>query len=128
MPTNIDKFNAEVEKFTATLVPEQIRFFQRRIVLELLTRIVEGTPVATGLARANWQVTIGEVSEELFEVRGPSEVISAGMQAVSDIPPFSIVYITNNVPYIVFLERGHSKQAPKGMVEVSVGELLGLFS
>ena len=128
MPTNIDKFNAEVEKFTATLVPEQIRLFQRRIVLELLTRIVEKTPVDTGLARSNWQVTISEVSEELFEVRGPSEVISAGMQAVSDIPPFSIVYITNNVPYIVFLERGHSKQAPKGMVEVSAGELLGLFS
>jgi len=128
LPTNIDKFNAEVEKFTATLVPEQIRLFQRRIVLELLTRIVEKTPVDTGLARSNWQVTISEVSEELFEVRGPSEVISAGMQAVSDIPPFSIVYITNNVPYIVFLERGHSKQAPKGMVEVSAGELLGLFS
>lgn len=33
------------------------------------------------------------------------------------------IYISNNLPYIVALEFGHSKQAPNGMVGVATANL-----
>jgi hypothetical protein len=34
-----------------------------------------------------------------------------------------VVYITNNVDYIIKLEEGHSQRAPSGMVSVTLAEM-----
>ena len=65
---------------------------------DLYDRIQVRTPVDTGAARAGW--SIGWRGHE------------GNRHAV----------ISNSVPYIVYLEFGWSKQAPKGMVRISLAE------
>jgi hypothetical protein len=129
---NLDQFNREVEDFAKRVVPQRISEFYRKIVLEALKRVVMKTPVDTGRARGNWQVSIDAPIDEAVERldSGGEATIIDGMAvataaAVQRIP--GITYISNNLPYIVRLEYGWSDQAPKGMVRTTINELKTMF-
>lgn len=106
-----------------------VRNVQAKIGLDLLTGIVLGTPVNTGRAAGNWQVTIGAPAEGTTEKTDPgrSATIADGSTVIGSAPAFTNVYITNNLPYIQALERGHSLQAPQGMVQINVDRVVGVF-
>jgi hypothetical protein len=77
-----------------------------------------------GNARGNWHCTIG--SPFVGEDR-----TSTVEKIQSTIPrrAGSVVYLTNNVPYIGALEYDfHSRQAPAGMVRVSVALFEGALN
>ena len=96
----------------------------RAATSEVFSNIIQMTPVDTGRARGNWQCTIGS------PFMGEDDSGSV-MKANSVIPrrAGSVVYLTNNVPYIGKLEYdGHSRQAPAGMVRVSVALFEGLLN
>ena len=93
----------------------------RAATSEVFSNIIQMTPVDTGRARGNWQCTIGSP----FVGQDDSGNV---MKAQSVIPRHagSVVYLTNNVPYIGRLEYdAHSRQAPNGMVRVSVALFVG---
>lgn len=121
----------------------EVDLFVRRVVLEMATRIIVRSPVDTGRFRANWRV--------YSEVRGPILPVSAAVgaeaartgdfkSAVAKVDPtgertiaeikaalnagkFSRRWvISNNLPYAWALEHGHSKQAPVGMVGLTILE------
>lgn len=109
----------------------------RVICLDLLSGIVLKTPVDTGRARANWQATINTPASGTKEFTGdagsginaPNEsaasasAISDGQSAVKNATG-NIFYITNNLPYISRLEfDSWSKQAPRGMVRLTIDEV-----
>lgn len=97
---------------------------QKMLGLEGLRRVVLRTPVDTGRARGNWQLTIGEPADSIIEeIRDPSTVITAGAQELRALEAFTVIFITNNVPYIIALEGGHSTQAPRGMIGLTLQEL-----
>nr|WP_218179145.1 hypothetical protein [Pseudomonas gingeri] len=75
-----------------------------------------------GRFRANWHLSIGVVESVTFDEVDPtgSETISALVAAIGDFTPGQMVYLINNLPYAIPLEFGHSKQAPAGMVRVTV--------
>jgi hypothetical protein len=106
----------------------------RKFALEALSRLVMKTPVRTGCARGNWNVSIGEpdASYDLDKTdpQGDS-TISEGLSVVEQaLATGPSIFITNNLPYIMALEYGWSKQAPAGMLRVTVQELqsyLGAF-
>ena len=128
---NLNSFNMEIGKFAAG-IPDKVVVFQKKIVLEAYRRIVMRTPVKTGRAKLNWQVSINEPAEgTIDEGFSPNisdgEVIEKGLVALAMLPPFSIVWIANNLEYIEFLEDGSSKQAPEGMVALTVQELEQMF-
>jgi len=122
---SLERFNKEVDAFSKNLTQVQIVIFQKAIAIEAFSRIVQKTPVDTGRARGGWQMTIGAPAEE--------ETFNLGEPPVPELNlgPFEIVYIANNVPYIIFLEEGRpgpgSPQAPNGMVAETFEELLLLF-
>jgi hypothetical protein len=126
MTTNVKEFNAAIGEFAKKLPVEHVVPFHKKIALECLRRIVLRTPVDTGRARGNWQLTIdvpatGEVAN-LDKAGGGT--IAAGIGNIGGLRPFTVVYLTNNVPYAEALENGHSKgQAPNGMVAVTFAEL-----
>lgn len=144
--SNIKQFNMEITKF-AKSIPGKVTKMQKHIVMEALRRLVEKTPVDTGCARGNWQVTIGspasgQVSGDWPKTSGPpkterpplrpedNQTILNGLAALTGLPKFQVVWITNNVDYIEFLESGSaqgSTQAPEGMLAITVEELRGLF-
>lgn len=127
---NLREFNLELENFGKKVVPEAHLALQKKIALDLLRRIVFKTPVDTGRARGNWQTNVGAAGSSAIERLDPSgnTAISEGLGALAAARPFGLITIFNNVDYIRFLEMGSSRQAPAGMVSVSLAEVRGAFS
>lgn len=141
MSDNFAEFNKEIDDFAKT-IPDKVSTLQKKIVLEALKRLVEKTPVATGRAKGNWQVAIDMAAEGQLEVTDKEGVatVTKGIAAIADLPPYSIVWISNNVDYIEFLEDGsgrgptekltsdgHSTQSPAGMLAITIEELRTMF-
>jgi hypothetical protein len=129
LKTNLAAFNAEVREFTNKMLPHELVVFHKKLVLQALRGIVKRTPVDTGRARGNWQVTIGSPASDIVDGTDKSggTTIAQGLATVVGLRPFSIVWLTNNLPYAVSLEGGWSGQAPVGMVAVTIAELQTMF-
>jgi hypothetical protein len=96
----------------------------RAATSEVFSNIIQMTPVDTGRARGNWQCTIGAPFVGQDDT-GSDEQIQRTIPRHSG----SVVYLTNNVPYIGRLEYdAHSRQAPNGMVRVSVALFEGVLN
>ena len=103
-------------------VPEKV---VRGTVLGLFSKIVKRRPVDIGRFKGNWQITIdAPASGNLSRVDKSGNVVIAEAAAVLQRSSFPkrAYYITNNLPYAERLEYGWSKQAPNGMVRVTLGE------
>ena len=128
MSTNLQNFNKALEN-AATKIRGDMQKFHKQVCLEVLKRIVYRTPVDTGRARGNWQVEIGRPASGILEVGGNENSMADlamrnGISKLGDIPPFSLVHITNNLDYIYYLEYDkRSSQFPEGMVEITLTEL-----
>ena len=75
-----------------------------------------------GRFRGNWHLSIDVVENVTFDEVDPTgrETIAALVSAVSDFTAGQAAYLINNLPYGIALEYGHSKQAPGGMVRITV--------
>ena len=117
----------------------------RKVILDMGTRVVELTPVGDatlwkhpapagyvgGRARANWQygnlAGAGIPEQPLPDIdatgRASIDRIAAGIpeQALG-----TVHYVVNSLPYIRRLEDGWSRQAPSGMVGITVIEFGGI--
>lgn len=115
----------------------------RKIVLDIGTRIVERSPVGDadywksppppgyvgGRFRANWQYRFGSIASGEIDKTDPSGKTSiASMQKVFQSPAAGIHFIANNLPYAKRLEQGWSRQAPSGMVALTVVEFQSIFN
>lgn len=127
----IGKFNAKTEKAADMIV--------RGTSLSLFARLVELSPVGNpslwenkalwrlqfgvkteeysgGRFRGDWQISINRPASGNTGSKTPDKS-KANMLKAGDT-----AFITNNMPYSISLERGHSKQAPSGMVAVTAAE------
>lgn len=121
---SVAQFNSELDRFTKRLAPDLLVPFHQKLALDLLRRIAIKTPVDTGRARGNWQTSINQWSEE---EHFSSDPVGEGATVLARIPPFATIFLTNNVSYIIYLEEGSSKQAPEGMVAISLEEMRAIF-
>lgn len=122
----IQTFSADLDRFARKLQLNR-RLVVRRVALEIHDGIVRRTPVDTGRARASWTMSEGSpAGGDVGLVRMTSAAAAASSLAAAASVGISgdrLVYITNNVEYIIALERGHSQQAPAGMVAVTMAEV-----
>lgn len=81
---------------------------QRKLLLGALSGVVERTPVDTGRARGNWQVTQDSPSTSVIESfdRSGSQSQAVATAAIGRLSPFARAFISNNLPYIGVLEYG----------------------
>ena len=91
----------------------------RKATFDLFTKVVLRSPVDTGRFRANWNVSFGEpnysTTASTNQTRGePAKALT--------LPIGGVTYLSNGLPYAGRLEYGWSKQAPAGMVRLSVRE------
>lgn len=140
------QFRLDIDRFIREEVPAKVAETQRLIVAELLTLIVQATPVGNhttwkanvaraargkpplprgyvgGQARRNWQVAIGTPPRQILPGVDPSgaQALSAGYVAASRITTPTLAWISNPLAYMQPLEDGWSKQAPRGMVRQAV--------
>jgi hypothetical protein len=84
--------------------------------------LVAGKDYVGGRFRGNWQFSIGAPAEgELDQVDPAGGVTLAKLRLqVEQLSIGQTAYIVNNLPYAVPLEYGHSKQAPGGMVRITL--------
>lgn len=102
----------------------------RKVMLETFSRVVLKSPVDTGRFRSNWFVGVGGINGETTEQHDPSgsrtlgrisaDVLSAPIDGRS-------IYLTNSLPYSIRLENGYSKQAPAGMVALTLTEIASKY-
>lgn len=145
---NFDEFDREIKRMSEKIIPEKFDAFKKKIAIELFRRIVLKTPVGNptlwkypappgyvgGRARGNWQMKPGSTPDgnETGNI-DPSgaQTITTGTTAILSRPsknPYESIVLFNNVPYIERLENGYSKQAPAGMIDLSLAEINLFFA
>lgn len=99
-----------------------------RIALAIVNDVVWHTPVDTSRALSNWQVYIGVDSRRKIppyfmgshgstHFQSADMTIGAAESKLSKKRPGQSIWIVNNIPYIIDLNQGSSRQAPAGFYE-----------
>lgn len=111
----------------------------------ILTDLTQVTPIDTGLAVSNWQVTLDTPATGVIPAYNPSPkgrvkngvwehavdpsltaqsnvqpTFDAGNNVIQNKQPGQDIYIANNVEYIPELDSGSSNQAPAGFVDRAI--------
>lgn len=95
----------------------------RKIVLDVGSSLIMKSPVDTGRFRANWLFGVGEpISGYDWNEKSPAASQERLVATLPEVRMGMVTYLTNNLPYALALEYGHSKQAPSGMVRVTIAE------
>lgn len=96
----------------------------RKVALDLFSRVISKSPVDTGRFRGNWQVAIASIPAGTLDLtdKDGSATIAKADAEVLKLKAGDIIYLVNNLPYSRRLEYGWSKQAPAGMVRLTVTE------
>lgn len=118
----------------------EIKKVRKAFAFALYSSIVKKTPVATGRARGNWNISVGSPDESISASTVPK---FSSVESVPEPNGDESIFITNNLPYITKLEYGgypdppkkdggktaggFSKQAPNGMVGVTVANSANIF-
>lgn len=134
MASNVIEFNLDVTKFVTEEAPEEATKLHRALALDLFGRLIRTTPVDTGRARANWQVSNGQPPAGEIEFEGGASREANGALALNtaqqrETPEILAAkapgrtWIANNLPYIERLNDGWSAQAPAGFVELAIAEV-----
>ena len=119
----------------------EIKEVRKAYAFALYSSIVKKTPVDTGRARGNWNVSVGS------EDTSTSETTQQKYKSKESIPTPNgdeSIFISNNLDYIEKLEyggypnppkggsgktvNGFSKQAPNGMVGVTLANNENIFN
>lgn len=125
----LDEFNADLTRATSELLPREVRTEQIKLARRFLRGVVRRTKAVSGRARGNWQVTVGEPAEGEVEAdKSIGSVMSKGYAALNALQNYDRAWITNNVPYIGKLDRGHITRrgrvkAPRGIVAATIAEV-----
>lgn len=131
----------------------RVKAVRKRYVFSLYASIVKKTPVDTGRARGNWNVSVGSEDSSVSEMTKRQYMQGRSLPSANGDEPY---FISNNLPYIGTLEYGgypspvkkgtkvskkgekparyeirsqggFSKQAPNGMVGVTLANSEALF-
>lgn len=107
----------------------------RRISFELFRRVVSTTPVDTGRLRFGWNMQVGRPDNSVPkpgrypppktpQLTGLDFRRKKGIRAKNELAGQDpIVYITNGVPYMIFIEEGTDRTAPKKIVQTAVSDI-----
>lgn len=97
------------------------------IALDSLRGVVKKPPVDTGRFRGNWIVSKNAANTTSSQVtdKNGGQTITKGSGVIDTFKmnTDSRIIIQNNLPYANRLENGWSKQAPNGMVALTVAEM-----
>ena len=128
---NLREFSGRI-RIMGKRIEENADALVRRTALAVDGAVVMATPVDTGRARSNWQVSIGENApsgvrpafapgeERSTEGENTRQAIDEGKAVINTYNGQGTIHITNNLSYIGRLNDGHSAQAPAGFVEKAV--------
>lgn len=117
-------FSRDLKKFSEK-TKRNIRDVWHGALYDVGSMIIVQSPVDTGRFRLNWNFKIGEVDTSTTEktaskIEAINESTGKLLGALGNLEIGEVFYMSNNLPYAIPLEYGHSEQAPTGMVRTSV--------
>ncbi len=131
----MSSFAIDLQAF-ATKAGARADLVVKRVVAGVAESIIEMSPVGDGSYwkhpppkgyvggrfRANWDYGFNAPPGKQFDVVDKTAATSINriLSGFSGKPTVGIHYIANNLPYAIRLENGWSRQAPAGMVGVTV--------
>ena len=94
----------------------------RRAALDIGGQLVDRSPVDTGRFKNNWQTGIGGMDKNISAAAdlGGAGALARLTAKVAAWKPGQSIFISNSLPYAYRLETGWSKQAPSGIVRLTV--------
>ena len=120
----IDKFKQMIEEKVAQVQQGEVQA-RKDIAFEILYRIIYRTPVDTGNARSQWNVGLEKNNTAIDNAIDPTgqEAVNRAQVVLDRMKSTDTrIFFTNALPYAWRLETGWSKQAPNGMVQVTLAE------
>ncbi len=114
--SSLGTFSLDLSKFAEKAVGNADKVV-KKACFDIGSDIQKATPIDTGRAKTGWQWQVGSITA--FKPP-PGQYANP---AAPVIPSFNLgdtLYLANNVEYIKVLEDGWSKQAPSGMVKVTL--------
>lgn len=135
------EWSIDMSKY-AEKAKSKIEKVRRNYAFALYSSIVKKTPVDTGRARGNWNISVGKDDTSVSDKKMKSglKYKENSINAKGD----ESIFISNNLPYITTLEYGgypnppksksgktvggFSKQAPNGMVGVTLANNENIFN
>lgn len=133
-----DTFALDLSKFIAK-ANGNVEQVVQKVGADLLASVVSRTPVGNpslwkskppagyvgGRLRGNWNVSFGAPDFKTTPVRDQSggPTIGRGISILTHWKGEADIYVMNSLPYVRTIEyEGHSRQAPAGMVRITVTE------
>ena len=96
------------------------------VAFEVAASLIKKSPVDTGRFRSSWRIAVG-AADRTVTTLPTVDALSFGANSIRDMVPGETIYVTNSLPYSRRLEYGHSKQAPHGMVRITLAEAPALL-
>jgi hypothetical protein len=124
------EFTKTVNKFVNEIKGPGRKRALRKIAFALLREIVSNTagyrhPVATGRARAGWHVAASKLGLPWSDEGSDTGAIAEGKARGDYRETRQYIDLINGVHYVIYLEYGHSTQAPFGMVRYNMRRMGG---
>lgn len=120
---DLGDFAARMRKKASRVEPEVLAL-KKLMVLGVVTDVAQATPILTGQAQSNWLTNVGSAMPFYKANEDDNgawhEAVDWAHIALQSATISSDIHITNNVPYIVKLNQGSSKQAPAMFVQLAV--------
>ena len=122
------QFTLSIDAMVKDLVEDEVILVVKKLSMAALRGVVMKSPVDTGRFRGNWNVGIGsqDLSVSDSTDKGGGATLSSGTSEIDGVEDLTVVWITNNLPYAMALENGHSKiqaPGPGGIVALTFAEL-----
>lgn len=131
---NLEEWEVELDDWLREVTEEDLVQIVEKLGFEIWKRATNRTPVDTGRARGGWTISWGaqptwqpEAGKHFSPDNQKEDVTLADAPDPGEPKMFGTLHVTNNVEYIVILEHGHSDQAPQGMLEQAVNEVIEQF-
>lgn len=102
----------------------------KKVMLETFSKVIYKSPVRSGRFRANWIIGYSSPDRATSLNTDKSGAGTIG-QIASEITGAKLdgksIFLTNSLVYSLSLENGNSKQAPQGMVKLSLVEIVAHY-
>lgn len=112
----IDDFNKSLQAYYKRVQKYDAPILLKGIAIQALAEFIRLTPVDTGRARAGWFPAMRALGV-------PAGSGDEGGIRFSFGGEIQFIEVFNRVHYAIYLEYGHSKQAPMGMVRKTLAKM-----
>lgn len=114
-------FASQLQQFAELVQQDADEVFQI-VATEVGKSVINLTPVDTGRALSNWNAGINAPDDVYRETEDPLDSKTSARLAgeFQSLKFGDTAYITNATPHVPFLEYGSSKQAPNGMIRITL--------